>query len=490
MTSSLKLKTLGNVGYNAFATTVAFIFQALTTVVLARNLTSDDYGVVGFAMIFITFLSQFSDLGINSAVIQKVELDDSELYTGFAIKMILGMFALTLSLLVASLSKLFFDNNAIVSVIRVLSLGFVLNSLAFLPSSLLTRELNYKKLLVPQVGAAFVSSILCLTLALNGFRYWSIVVANVSATVASVILVNVLKPVKLKFCFDRKAASDLIHFGGHLFLSGIIVFAIFNADNFVIGAMKGSSLLGFYTVAFNWGSMTCVVLSTTILNVFFPTFSRLQQDRKRIKSAYIRVLEYIAFIGVLANAGLLFVSNEFLTFVLGHGTDKWIPALTTFRILCIYGICRCLLEPVGNVILAIGRTRELLITQIIMAVFELGLLYPSLKYFGIEGVAVVVTLSYLTAYPLLFWLLKQEIGLTSVEWIKGVYPSVVSLSVSAIILYFINFAMPFSLIGMIQKLILCSIIYCGVYGLTTQWKILYELKEIAREIVLPRAEPS
>jgi len=125
-----------------------------------------------------------------------------------------------------------------------------------------------------------------------------------------------------------------------------------------------------------------------------------------------------------------------------------------------------------------------------MAVFELGLLYPSLKYFGIEGVAMVVTVSYLTAYPILFWLLKQEIGLTSMEWIKGVYPAIVSLSVSTITLYFINFAMPFSFIGMIQKLILCSIIYFGVYGVITQWKMLYELKGIARDIVLPRTEPS
>ena len=490
MTTSLKLKTFENIGYNAFARAVAFVFQALANIVLARNLTSDDYGVVGFAMIFITFLSQFSDLGINSAVIQKAELDESGLYTGFAIKMVLGIFAFAISFLLASLSKLFFDNNAVVNVIRVLSLGFILNSFAFLPTSLLTRELNYKKLFVPQVATAVVNSIICLTLALTGFKYWSIVLANVCATIASVILINELKPVKLRFCFDRKAASELIHFGGNLFLSGIIVFAILNADNFVIGAVKGSSLLGYYTIAFNWGSMLCAVLSNTVLSVFFPTFSKIQQDRKRIKEAYIRLLEYIAFIGVLANAGLLFVSKEFLIFVLGHGTDKWIPALTTFRILCIYGICRCLLEPVGNVVLAIGKTKALLVTQIIVAVFELGFLYPSLKYFGIEGVAVVVTVSYLTSYPILFWLLKQEIGLTSMEWIKGVYPAIVSLSVSTITLYFINFAMPFSFIGMIQKLILCSIIYFGVYGVITQWKMLYELKGIARDIVLPRTEPS
>jgi O-antigen/teichoic acid export membrane protein len=489
MTTSLKLKTFENVGYNAIARVVTFIAQALANIVLARNLTSDDYGIVGFAMIFIAFLSQFSDLGINSAIIQRVELDESGLYTGFAIKTILGVFAFAASFFLASLSKFFFDNPAVVNVIRVLSLAFILNTLVFLPTALLTRELNYKKLFLPQAGTAIINSILSLTLALTGFRYWSIVLANICATIASVVFINVLKPVRLRFCFDRKAASELIHFGGNLFLSGIIVFAIFNADNFIVGAAKGSSLLGYYSIAFNWGSMTSAVLSTTVLSVFFPTFSRIQGDRKRIKNAYIRVLEYIAFIGVLANAALLLVSKEFLILVLGHGTDKWVPALTAFRILCIYGVCRCLLEPVGNVVLAIGKTKELLMTQIIVAVLEVGCLYPSLKYFGIEGVAVVVTVSYVTAYPILFWLIKREIDLTSIEWIKAVYPAIVSLSVCTITLYFISFAIPFSLIGMIQKLTLCSIIYCGVYGVITQWKMLYELKGVARDITLSRFTP-
>jgi O-antigen/teichoic acid export membrane protein len=483
MTTRLKLRTFENIGYSAFARAVTFAFQAVSYMVLARNLTADDYGVLGFATIFITFLAQFSDLGISSAVIQRVELDESALYTGFTIKAILGVVAFAISFLLAPLSKLFFDSSAVANVLRVLSLGFILNTFGFLPTALLTRELNYKKLFVPQVVASVVSSIVCIALALTGFKYWSIVVAAVCTNIASAVLINVLRPVKLRFCFDSKAASQLIQFGGNLFLSGVIVFAIFNADNFIIGTVKGSSLLGYYALAFNWGSMTSVVVSTTVLSVFFPTFSRMQEDRKRIKSAYIKVLEYVAFIGLLANVGLLLVSKEFLIFVLGHGTDKWIPALTAFRILCIYGIFRCLLEPVGNVITAIGKTRELLITQIIMAVLQLGLLYPSLKYFGIEGVAVVVTVSYLTAYPILYWLLKQEIGLTSLEWIKGVYPAMVSLSVSTIVLYFIDFAIPFSLIGMIQKLILCSIIYCGVYGVITQWKMFHELKGIARDMV-------
>src|SRR5262249_17735494 len=188
-----------------------------------------------------------------------------------------------------------------------------------------------------------ISSIFCIALALAGFKYWSIVLGNICASIAAVVFINILKPVRLRFCFDSKAASELIHFGGSLFLSGLIVFAIFNADNFIIGAIKGSSLLGYYTIAFNWGSTICGLLSGTVLSVFFPIFSRIQQDRKRIKEAYIRVLEYIAFIGVLANASLLLVSKEFLVFVLGHGTDKWIPALTALRILCIYGIFRCLL---------------------------------------------------------------------------------------------------------------------------------------------------
>lgn len=478
MSASLKFKTVENIGYNTLAKFLVFILQAITSVILTRSLLSSDYGVVGFAMVFISFLSQFADLGMNSAVIQKAKLDDRGLYTGFTIKVALGILMFAVSFLISPLAKSFFDSEAVVNVIRILALNFVISSFSFLPNSVLVRELNYRRLFVPQVGAAIVNSALSIVLVLSGFSFWSIVLANIGGVASSVVILNVLRPVRIKFCFDKKVAAEFMHFGGNIFLSGVIVFAIFNADNFVIGAFKGSDALGYYTVAFNWGAMVCTVLGGMMLSVLFPTFSRIQQDREKMKNAYIKVLEYAAFIGMFANLGLLIASKEFLFFILGHGTDKWLPALAAFRILCIYGIFRCLLEPVGNVVLAIGKSRELLVAQVIIAAFQLVLLYPSLHFFGIEGVAVLVTASYVSAYTILLRLLKQEFRLKLIEWVKPVYPALISSFVSVVALYGISHFIPFSLPGVVQKLVFYALIYFTIYGVTTGWKMLNEIKNV------------
>lgn len=91
MNASLKLITFKNISYNAFSRIVTFVFQVPANIILARQLTSDDYGIIGFAMVFINFLIRFNDLGIRSAVIQKTDLSEKGLYTGFTIKVILGL---------------------------------------------------------------------------------------------------------------------------------------------------------------------------------------------------------------------------------------------------------------------------------------------------------------------------------------------------------------------------------------------------------------
>lgn len=128
MSENLKIKTLANISYTAVTRILLFALQAAVSVVLARNLSSSDYGIVGFATIFIGFLFQFSDLGMGSAVIQKGNLDETGLYTGFTIQLILGTVIFTIAFFLSPLAKPFFDNDAVEIVIKVLSVTFLLNS--------------------------------------------------------------------------------------------------------------------------------------------------------------------------------------------------------------------------------------------------------------------------------------------------------------------------------------------------------------------------
>src|SRR5665647_2668568 len=89
--NDLKIKTVKNIGFNALSNIAKFFLSAAASIILAQRLSPSDYGVVGFAMIFINFLSRFSDLGITDAVIQRNQLDDRGLYTGYTTKFILGI---------------------------------------------------------------------------------------------------------------------------------------------------------------------------------------------------------------------------------------------------------------------------------------------------------------------------------------------------------------------------------------------------------------
>ncbi len=455
------------------------VFQAMANIILSRSLSSSDYGLVGFANIFVNFLSQFSDLGLNSAVVQRKQLDDTALYTGFTIKLGISFFIYLTAFVGSGLTVFFFDNPSIVGVIKLLALNFIINCFGFIPSTMLKRDLDYKKIASANVCQTIVNSSLAMILALAGFKYWSIVFANLCATTAMIVALNFLKPVKIKFAFDKVIARQFMNFGTSLSLAGFVVFTIFNVDNFIIGAVKGSSELGYYVIAFNWGSIICVIIGTVVNSVIFPTFSRMEQDRERIKKSYLRVLEYVGFIGILANITLLLVSEDFLIHVLGHGTDKWLPALLSLRILCLYGIIRLLLEPLANVLMALDMTKVLLKTTVVSAIIEVALIYPALKYYGIEGVSLLVTGTYLVQYAIYFPILKKSIGIQGSEFLAAIKDSTISaVVILMLVLIFQQYLRADSMVLVVSKVFAVSCIYFIVHGLLNNWKLAREAREM------------
>lgn len=473
--SSLKQKTFNNVAYTGVARVVAMVFQALANIILSRELSSSDYGLVGFANIFVNFLSMFSDLGLNSAVIQRKQLDDTALYTGFTMKLGISFFIYLVAFAASGLAVLFFDNPGVVGVIKLLALNFIINCFGFIPSTMLKRDLDYKKVSFANVCQTIVNSSLAMILALAGFKYWSIVFANLCATAAMIVALNFMKPVRIRFAFDRAVMRQLMNFGTSLSLAGFLVFTIFNVDNFIIGSVKGSSELGYYAIAFNWGSIICVILYTVVNSVLFPTFSRMEQDRERIKRSYLRVLEYVGFIGILANVTLLLVSKDFLTYVLGHGTEKWLPALPSLRILCFYGIIRLLLEPLGNVFMALDMTKVLLKATAVSAIIEVALIYPVLKYYGIEGVSLLVTSTYIVQYIIYFPILKKSIGIAIDDFYKAIKDSMISAVITfPIVLIGQHYLRINSMLLVVSEVLMIICFYFIVHGLTNNWKLLRE----------------
>ncbi|ABB32410.1 undecaprenyl-diphospho-oligosaccharide flippase [Geobacter metallireducens GS-15] len=478
MHRELIAKTVNNIGYNSIATILAAIIQFVTTIYLARILTPQDYGIVGFAQIFSNFMIQFCDFGINNAVVQKKEIDSTTLYTAFTLKVILSLIIFALIIIAAPLSYYFNGQHEIPTVIRALSLNFLISIFIFLPQVVLTRNLDYKKLVGPQTLALVGSSICSVYMAYLGFGYWSVVGASLLSNLLNAAMLVIIKPVSLRVVFDSSIARQLLGFGWSLLLPGIIVFVIFNTDNFLIGSLSGIEQLGYYSIAFNWGSMVCVLMGGMFHKVLFPTFSKLQYETSSMKKAYLTSLQYIAFLAVPANAILFIEGREFLFYILGRGTDRWLPAVITFQIFCLYGVLRSLLEPIGNVVMGIGKPQLFMKAILIVTVVELSLIYPAINYYGIEGVAIAVTLAYATQYFVYIPIIKREINVDLAEFVDVIKLPIASVVVMGIAMTLLKQAIHMTPVLLIINSVFGIIVYLVFFILADRGKLFREIRTV------------
>lgn len=475
----LKARTAKNISFNLIAKVAVMFLQAVANIVLTRQLLPGDYGLVGMAIIFVNFFTQFGDFGISNAVMRKQNLSERDMYTGFTVRVGQGVLVALMCLAVAPLAPLVFDNKDVPRVIAAFSVLFAINSLGFVPYAYLNRELRHDKLFVPQVGSTLIGSIVAILLALYGFRHWSLVFSTLSTAVSFVLLLNLVRPVRLKFCFDRQVAREFITYGSGIFMIGMVSYAVLNVDNFIVGAVSGQTSLGYYMIAFNWGSLICTILTGTVASVLFPTFSRLQGDKNRLRSAYLKTLEFIAVAAILVNISLLFSGREFLYYVLGHSSDKWLPSLLALQILCVYGVLRSIIEPGANLMMVIGETKVPFRANLLAAAVELSLLYPALKLGGIAGVAVVVAVAVTFQYAVYFIYLKKVLDLRPCQLITQLRPAALSIlvTVGGMSLYQ-AYVEGMSIVLFGAKLFVTATLFLVTYSLLTRGELLREVKNM------------
>jgi lipopolysaccharide exporter len=468
---------LHNISYSAAARAVAMAFQLASSVVLSRHLDAHDYGIVGFALVFINFLTQFQDLGLNTAAVQARALDETALATAFWLKIALGAGMCLMAMLAAPAAALFFHEPAVSVVLRVLSLNFVIGAFAFIPTTLLTRALNYRSISVAQIIATSVSGLVSIGLALADAGYWSIVAGHLATTLTFATWINLVCPHRVAWRFSARDASTLAQYGVSLFGSGLVVFLLFNADNFLIGLVLGADPLGYYTLAFNWAAMIAVTMSAVVNSVLFPTFSRLQLDRSRLRETYLTALHYITAVGVFLSVTLWFVAPELLIVILGRGTGKWLPALDPLRVLCIYAASRVILEPLGSVIMALGKPAVMFRTNLVVAALEIALLYPALIYGGIVGAAAVVTAAYTVQYALYYPFYRRELAVGWRQLYRSVGPGIAAAAGAAPVLFLVSGTLGEPTVATFAvKIALCGVAFVLVFGSLTRWKFVEDIR--------------
>jgi len=338
------------------------------SLVMARLLAPEYFGLVGMAAAVTGFASTLKNIGFNTAIIQRDDIDHDLLSTLFWVNLGLAS-VLTLGLAFSApfFASLYGDTR-VAPIIAVLSLPIFINSLGMVPSSLLNRELAFKSLAIREIGAVIATGATSLTLATLGWGVWALVGGTICGSIANAILVYFAKPFFPRFVVDRVRLSSCLRFG--LNIAGLNLFTHFarNVDSLIIGMYLGPAALGLYSIGIKLVTLPRESISGVITRVMLPKMSRSKNDKGRTAKLFLQASSSVAFVTFPIIALIGICSDSLVRILLG---ETWLPAIPIIIAMCPAGFFQSLSRITGQVYLAEGRSDIYLKTGIFMAVVKL-----------------------------------------------------------------------------------------------------------------------
>jgi len=325
--TNLKDRTISS----AFVTTIAqgaqFVLTLGSTMVLARLLSPQDFGLVAMVMTVTGFLRIFKDAGLSTATVQQHEITQGQVSNLFWINVALSG---AITLIVAAAAPLvawFYREPKLVSITLLLSITFLLTGLTVQHLALLSRQMRFKDIAVIQVGSLLVGSVVGIAMAWLKYGYWSLVGTQLAAAISSLVLVWSISRWRPQLPTRHSQMWPLLNFGANVSVSNFFYTLARGSDSLLIGRFYGPASVGLYSRAAALLNSPLQQFLTPIDAVFVPVLSRLQVEPERYRRTFLQAFEAIALITFLFT-GLFFVLAEPLTLVvLG---PKWEKAAAIF----------------------------------------------------------------------------------------------------------------------------------------------------------------
>lgn len=322
--SSFLFKVIESVGNQG----IAFLVSLL----LARLLDPSDYGVLSMLTVFIAVAQVFVQSGLNTALIQKKDVDETDLSSVFYVSFgVAAAFYALLFVLSPWLAE-FFRMPALKDTLRVMALILLPGSLVSVQTAVVSRQMAFRRLMIASLCATVLSGTVGVVMALNGAGYWALVAQQMTNQCALAILLLVLIKWRPRRVFGFARVKSHLRFGWKLLVSGLLDTGFINLRSAVIGKKFSDEALAFYTRGKQFPELVMNAINGSISSVMLPVLSEQQDETERMKMTMRRSVMLSSFIVVPMMAGLAAVAEPMISLLL---TDKWLPCVPFLQLCCI-----------------------------------------------------------------------------------------------------------------------------------------------------------
>ena len=421
--------------------------QFIVTIVLARILLPEEFGLIVLVTIFIAIAGVFVQSGFNTALIQKKNVDDVDFSSVFYLSLIVASLLYIFLFFTAPVVANFFEQPELLPVLRVLSIVLFFAAVNSIQIAVVARKMQFKKLFFSSLGAIIISGTVGLGMAYAGFGVWALVGQQLTNQVMVLVILWFTVKWRPKLVFSLERINNLFSFGWKLLVSGLIDTLYTNLQSLFIGKMFSPAILGFYNRGEQFPSLIVSNIDGSIQSVMLPTLSSHQEDRQRVKEIVRRSIVTSSFIVFPMMVGMAVIAEPLVKILL---TEKWLPAVPFLQIFCasyaLWPIHTANLQAIN----ALGRSDIFLKLEIIKKIFGFIILGVSIP-FGVYAMAIGVLVTgiiatFINAYPNL-----KLIDYSFKEQWKDIIPSLLISLLMGIVVFSIQwFGIPPALTLLLQ----------------------------------------
>lgn len=348
----------------------------VSTIILARLLAPDDFGVMAIAMLVVSFIEVLAESGQHGAVIRHAD-DTPDLYNAaWTLSVLQGVALALLILLAAPAATLLFDAPQAQAVVAFLALRPLLLGFANIGVVAYLKELNFRREFQFQVLTKAVSFVVTITLAFTLRNHWALAIGVVTGAAVQVVLSYWLHPFRPHFSFRRM--GELLSYSLHVMAQSIMWYGWRRGDEFVVASVGGTTATGNYAVAGNLATAPVEELVLPTVRALHPVYARLRDRVEELRQTYLLVFQSVATVVLPASVGLALVADDLVPVLLG---DQWLDAIGIIRWLALAAGLSVMAHSSEALLNATGLERRA--TQLCW--LRLLLFVPAVGYAGAQG---------------------------------------------------------------------------------------------------------
>ena len=454
---SSKQKVAGGLFWSYGERVMAQLVSLIVSIVLARLLDPENYGVISIVMIFITFCDAIVTGGFGNAIVQKKDADELDVNTMLCCSVATSILLYIIIFCAAPYIASFYNMPIIRPILRVLGLRLLISGVNSIQRAWIQKRMLFKRFFISTSFGTIISAVVGISMAYMGKGAWALVGQYLTNSFIDTTVLLITNDWKPRLQFSWKRAKEMLSYGWKVLVTTVVYTIEGDLRSLIIGKKFGSADLAYYDQGKKFPNLLVTNINTSISNVMFPVLSESQNDPTRLKQLCRRAVRIGIYLLSPLLIGLMGVAD---TFVIAILSEKWAPCIPFLRILTLVFLVRPFTTTCQQSILSVGRSDITLKIEIIVNAVAIGILFYSVFILeSVLGIAIGTLIAELVSMGMFMYYENKIIRYSYKEQLQDLLPSLGLATVMGVIVYIVHFLPIYKGLALILQVVIGAAFY-------------------------------